>query len=278
MAGWHIGLIGEGGLDETGLLEDAQEIAVGSAFGEPSGAVTMGRIAGVRVTMIARRGVGYRMPPSQVNYRANIDVLKRCGVTDVVAISAVRPLREGLSPGDAVAVDQFIDRTTGRERSFFGASLAVHVDMADPVCPRLTGLAADAVEASGTTMHRGGCYVALEGPQWPTRAEAALYSVWGGDVAGMTGLPEAALAREAELPYALVALVAEAGPPADGASVAAMLRGLAAALPETREDSPIDRALDGAVLTPPEHWDAQAAARLDAVAGRILRQGRPDWF
>lgn len=277
MAGWHIGLIGEGAPDEAGLLEDAQEIPVGSAFGEPSGAVTMGRIGGVRVTMLARHGVGHRLPPSRVNYRANIDVLKRCGVTDVLAVSAVQSLRDDLSPGDAIAVDQFIDRTTGRERSFFDAGLAAHVDMAGPVCPRLTGFAADAVEAAGATVHRGECYVAIEGPQWPTCAETRLYRDWGGAVAGMTGLPEAALAREAELPYALVAVVAEPGSPAGG-SVAAILRELAAALPETREDSPIDRALDRAVLTSPEHWDAQAVARLDAVAGRILRQGRPDWF
>lgn len=278
MAGWHIGLIGDGVPDDAGLLQDVREIAVGSAFGEPSGAVTMGRIGGVRVTMLSRCGAGRRLPPSRVNYRANIDVLKRCGVTDVLALSPSTPLREGLSPGDMVAVDQFIDRTVGRERSFFDAGLAAHVDMADPVCPRLTGLAADAAEAGKAKVHRGGCYVAIEGPRSPTRAETGLFRDWGGDVAGMTALPEAALAREAELPYALMAVVAGPGSPAAGEIAFAMLHRLAAVLPEAREASPIDRALDGAVVTPPEHWDAPAVARLDAVAGRILRQGRPEWF
>lgn len=275
MAGWHLGLIGEAPIDVAGLLEDAQEIAVGSAFGQPSGAVTMGRIGDARVTILARRGAGNRLPPSHVNYRANIDALKRCGVTDVLAVSASCALREGLSPGEVVVIDRLIDRTTGRERSFFDAGFAAHVDLADPVCPRLTALVAD---AAGKHAHRDGCYVAIEGPHWPTRAEAALYRAWGVDVAGMTAMPEAALAREAELPYALVALIAESPPAAGIEPAAAILRQLAAALPETREASPIDRALDGAVATAPEHWDAQAVARLDAVAGRILRQGRPEWF
>src|SRR5690606_27375462 len=177
--------------------------------GEPSGPVTMGRLEGVRFTFIARHGEGHRQSPSHVNYRANIDVLKRCGVTDVLAISACGSLREELAPGEFVAVDQFIDRTLGRERSFFGAGIAAHVGLADPVCPRLAGLAAAAAETAGARVHRGGCYVAIEGPQFSTRAESELFRQWGAGVIGMTAMPEARLAREAELPYALLAMVTD---------------------------------------------------------------------
>jgi 5'-methylthioadenosine phosphorylase len=288
MPGWHIGVIGGSGLYEAGALDDAQEIAVGSAFGEPSGAVTMGAIGGVRFTFLPRHGAGHRLPPSAVNYRANIDVLKRCGVTDVLAISAIGSLREDLAPGDFVAVDQFIDRTKERERSFFGAGLTAHVGLADPVCPRLAGYAADAAKAAGAKVHRGGCYVAIEGPQFSTRAESELYRQWGADVIGMTAMPEARLAREAELPYALLAMVTdydcwrkgEASVEASGilavmkANVErarATLAELARLLPDEREASPIDTALDGAIVTLPQHWDPQAARRLDAIAARYLR-------
>jgi 5'-methylthioadenosine phosphorylase len=289
MAGWHIGVIGGSGLYDAVGLEDVQQIAVASAFGEPSGPVAMGTLEGVRFTFIARHGAGHRLAPSEVNYRANIDVLKRCGVTDVLAISAVGSLRENLVPGEFVAVDQFIDRTVGRERSFFGAGFVAHVGLADPVCPRLSALAAAAAEAAGARVHRGGCYVAIEGPQFSTRAESALYRQWGADVIGMTAMPEARLAREAELPYAILAMVTdydcwreETAPVAvdeilgvmrDNAGRArAALRHLAAALPETREESPIDRALNSAVVTPREHWDAHATIRLDAVAARYFRE------
>jgi len=287
MPGWHIGVIGGSGLYEAGALEDAQQIEVASAFGEPSGPVTMGTLEGVRFTFIARHGEGHRQSPSNVNYRANIDVLKRCGVSDLLAISAVGSLRDDLAPGEFVAVDQFIDRTTGRERSFFGEGIAAHVGLADPACPRLTALAAAAGEAARVRVHRGGCYVAIEGPQFSTRAESALYRAWGADVIGMTAMPEARLAREAELPYALLAMVTDydcwrAGEEAvDVTTVLTVmrdnvvraqeaLRHLAASLPEVREASPIDRALDGAIVTPRERWDPRVAARLDAVAGRLL--------
>jgi 5'-methylthioadenosine phosphorylase len=286
MAGWHIGVIGGSGLYEAGVLDDAQEIPVGSAFGTPSAPVTMGVVEGVRFTFLPRHGPGHRLSPSHVNYRANIDVLKRCGITDLLAISAVGSLREALAPGTFVAPDQFIDRTVGRARSFFGDGVVAHVGLADPICPRLAGYASAAAEASGAPVHRGGCYVAIEGPQFSTRAESELYRQWGGDVIGMTARPEARLAREAELPYALLGMVTDYdcwrdGEPEMPAILAVMrdnaerartaLRNLAASLPPEREPSPIDSALDAAIVTPPGQWDRHAAASLDAIAARYLR-------
>jgi 5'-methylthioadenosine phosphorylase len=288
-AGWHIGVIGGSGLTHAPGFEEAQEIAVASAFGAPSAPVTTGRIGGVRFTFIARHGPGHRIPPSGINYRANIDVLKRCGVTDLLAISAIGSLREDMAPGQFVAADQFIDRTFQRERSFFGEGLVAHVSMADPTCPRLAKLAADAAEGAGATVHRGGCYVAIEGPQFSTRAESRMFRAWGADVIGMTAMPEARLAREAELPYALLGMVTDydgwreseavvevddvlAVMRANAALAQAALAKLAAALPKRRTASPIDRALDHAIVTPREHWDRARLARLDAVAGRLLQK------
>jgi 5'-methylthioadenosine phosphorylase len=289
MAGWHIGVIGGSGLYELAGLDEAQQIAVGSAFGEPSSSVTMGRIGKVKFSFIARHGEGHRLSPAHVNYRANIDALKRCGVTDVLAISAIGSLKEEMAPGEFVAVDQFIDRTLGRERSFFGEGVAAHVGLADPVCPRLTKFAADAARKAGAKVHRGGTYVAIEGPQFSTRAESLLFRQWGADVIGMTGMPEARLAREAELPYALLAMVtdydawrdAEAG--VEAAEILAVMRAnaaiarralaeLARALPEERRPSPIDRALDAALVTPRSAWTRQSTARLDAVMRRLLQE------
>ncbi len=287
MSGWHIGVIGGSGLYEAGALDEAQPIPVSSPFGEPSGPVTMGLLEGVRFTFLARHGAGHRLPPSAINYRANVDVLKRCGVTDVLAVSAIGSLREELAPGHFVVPDQFIDRTEGRARSFFGAGLTAHVGLADPVCPRLSGLAATAAEAAGAQVHRGGCYVAIEGPQFSTRAESKLYRQWGADVIGMTAMPEARLAREAELPYAVLAMVTDydcwrEGEAVEAGAILAVMRdnvekaraalaALARSLPAEREPSPIDRALDGAIMTPRSEWDPQLARRLDAVAGRYLR-------
>jgi len=290
LAGWHIGVIGGSGLYALDGLEDAQQIAVASAFGEPSSAVTLGRIGPVKFSFIARHGEGHRLSPSHVNYRANIDALKRCGVTDLLAISAIGSLKEELAPGTFVAVDQLIDRTLGRERSFFGEGVVAHVGFADPVCPRLAKFAADAAKKAGAKVHRGGTYVAIEGPQFSTRAESLLYRQWGADVIGMTALPEARLAREAELPYALLAMVtdydawrdAEAG--VEASEILAVMRAnaetarkalaeLAKALPEEREPSPIDTALDAALVTPRSAWRPAEFARLDAVMGRLLREG-----
>jgi 5'-methylthioadenosine phosphorylase len=284
---WHIGVIGGSGLADGVGLDDAQEIAVASPFGEPSGPVTVGTLGGVRFSFIARHGAGHRIPPHQVNYRANIDALKRCGVTDVLALSAIGSLREEMAPGHFVAVDQFIDRTVHRESSFFGTGLVAHVSLADPVCAALAGLAGTAAERAGAKVHPAGCYLAMEGPQFSTRAESRLYRAWGADVIGMTAMPEARLAREAELPYALLGMVTDydswreedAGVEAAGildvmhanAGLArAAVRALAELLPKRRPASPIDTALDGALLTSPAARDAVLAAKLDAVAGRVL--------
>ena len=291
MSNWHIGVLGGSGLYEGIALEDSQEIEVASPFGAPSGPVTTGRArtAGgdVRVTFLARHGAGHRLSPDSVNYRANIDVLKRCGVTDLLAISAIGSLREEMAPGQMVAVDQFIDRTCSRPPSFFGEGLVAHAGLADPVCARLSALAADAVEAAGGAVHRGGTYVAIEGPQFSTRAESRMYRAWGGDVIGMTGMPEARLAREAELPYAMLGMVTdydswrdtEAGVEAHDimatlaanadlarATLAALLQGL----PAMREASPVDTAMEHALITSRERRDTNLVARLDAVAGRLL--------
>jgi 5'-methylthioadenosine phosphorylase len=282
-----VGVIGGSGMAGGIELDEAQEIEVASAFGQPSGPVRTGTLAGQRFTFIARHGAGHAIPPGEVNYRANIDVLKRCGVTDVLALSAIGSLREEMAPGHYVAVDQLIDRTQGRANSFFGSGIVGHVSLADPVCPRLAALAAAAVRAAGGTVHDAGCYVAIEGPQFSTRAESRMYREWGADVIGMTAMPEARLAREAELPYALLGMVTdwdswrddEAGVEASqileviAANVALAhetLRAFAAALPETREASPIDRALDHAIVTDKAKWPPQMVARLGAVAGRVL--------
>lgn len=287
MSEWHIGLIGGSGLAGGVRLENAQEIAVESPFGEPSAAVTTGTLAGVRVTFLPRHGIGHAIPPAAVNYRANIDVLKRCGVTDVIALSAIGSLRADMAPGQMVAVNQFIDRTVSRAASFFGPGLVAHVSLADPVCPRLAGALADAVEGEGAVVHRGGTYVAIEGPQFSTRAESLLYRKWGGDVIGMTAMPEARLAREAELPYALLGMVtdydawrtSEAG--VEAADVLAVmhanvalagkvLRRFVASLSEARPASPIDRTLDHAIMTAQAQRDPVLVAKLGAVAGRVL--------
>ncbi|MGB3795530.1 MAG: S-methyl-5'-thioadenosine phosphorylase [Alteraurantiacibacter sp.] len=287
MSGWHIGVIGGSGLYEPGALEDSQEIAISSAFGEPSGPVTTGRIGNVRFTFIARHGEGHALSPGHVNYRANIDVLKRAGVTDVLAISAIGSLQEELPPGSFVAVDQLIDRTMGRERSFFGDGIVAHVPLADPVCPRLSGHAAKAAAKAGATVHKGGTYVAIEGPQFSTRAESHMYRAWGADVIGMTAMPEARLAREAELPYALIGMVTDydcwrdAQDDVDVADILrvmkdnadtarGMLDALAKVLPKNRSASPIDTVLDTAIVTPREKWSVPASTRLDAVAGRLI--------
>lgn len=284
---WHIGIIGGSGLTAGIELEEAQEISVSSPFGAASGPVTTGRLEGARFTFIARHGTGHAIPPSSVNYRANIDVLKRCGVTDVLALSAIGSLREEMAPGHMVMVDQFIDRTSGRAGSFFGTGLVAHVSLADPTCPRLSALAGAAAGAAGAKVHAAGCYLAMEGPQFSTRAESRMYRAWGADVIGMTGMPEARLAREAELPYAMLGMVTdydawreeEAGVEVShvlevmhaNARVARdTLRKLAVSLPPERAPSPIDRALDHALITAPDARDLGLVARLDAVACRLF--------
>jgi 5'-methylthioadenosine phosphorylase len=287
MGEWTIGIIGGSGLYAMEALEDAQWVEVDTPWGRPSDALLIGRLHGTRLVFLPRHGRGHRIPPSEVNARANVDALKRAGCTDLVAISAVGSLSEALAPGRFVLVDQFIDRTTLRERSFFGPGLVAHVSMADPVCPRLSGLLAAAGQAAGADVARGGTYLAMEGPQFSTRAESQLYRSWGCDVIGMTAMPEARLAREAELPYALVGMVTDydcwrqgqeevqvaaiiAQLNANAGLARRMVEAFAGALPAERTPSPIDTALDTAIITAPDSRDPTLLAKLDAVCRRVL--------
>ena len=288
MSEWTIGIIGGSGLYAVDELDDPQWIDVRSPWGKPSDALLVGRLHGVKFVFLPRHGRGHPLGPSDIDYRANVDALKRAGCTDLVAISAVGSLREALEPGRFVVVDQFIDRTFARRKSFFGSGMVAHVSMADPVCPRLSALAAAAGEAAGAEVARGGTYLAMEGPQFSSRAESHLYRQWGCDVIGMTGMPEAKLAREAELPYALIGMVTDydcwrGGEQAvEVSAILAQLRAnadtarrlvleLARSLPEKREPSPIDTTLDSALITAPDARDPALLTRLDAICGRVLR-------
>ena len=289
MSEWTIGIIGGSGLYEIEALEEAQWIAVDTPWGPPSDELLIGRIHGVKFVFLPRHGRGHRLSPTDVNARANIDALKRAGCTDVVAISAIGSLREELAPGRFVMVDQFIDRTFAREKSFFGTGMVAHVSMAEPVCPRLSAFVAGAAEGAGAEVAKGGTYLAMEGPQFSSRAESELYRLWGCDVIGMTAMPEAKLAREAELPYALVGMVTDydcwrAGEEAvEVSAIIAQLMAnagtakrlvveLARALPKVRAPSPIDTNLDTALITAPAARDRAMLAKLDTICGRVLRQ------
>jgi len=289
MGEWVIGVVGGSGLYAMDALEEAQWIEVDTPWGAPSDALLIGRIHGVKFVFLPRHGRGHRLPPTSVNARANVDALKRAGCTDLLAISAVGSLREELAPGRFVAVDQFIDRTFARESSFFGPGMTGHVSLADPVCPRLSALAADAAAAAGAAVTRGAVYLAMEGPQFSTRAESRMYRQWGCDVIGMTAMPEAKLAREAELPYALIGMVTdydcwrETDEPVEVAAIIARLEAnadtarrlvleLARSLPGRREPSPIDTNLDTALITAPDARDPAMLAKLDAICGRVLRK------
>ncbi|HEV7158151.1 MAG TPA: S-methyl-5'-thioadenosine phosphorylase [Caulobacteraceae bacterium] len=285
MGGWVVGVIGGSGLYDLAGMEDRAWRRIESPFGEASDEVLTGRLGDVALAFLPRHGRGHPLPPSALNARANIDALKRCGCTDILSLSAVGSLREALEPGDFVVVDQFIDRTFARERSFFGPGLAAHVSMAEPVCARLSGLAAAAGRAAGARIVEGGCYLAMEGPQFSTKAESALFRAWGCDVIGMTNMPEAKLAREAELPYASVAMVTDYDCwrethvevthiveilEANAATARELVRQLVLSLPAERAPSPIDRALDGAIITAPSARDPAMVNKLDAIAGRVL--------
>jgi len=204
-----IGVLGGSGVYELDSLEGAHWVRVDSPFGAASDEVLRGKLAGVEYAFLPRHGRGHRIPPSEINYRANIDALKRAGVTDVISISAVGSLREGLAPGSFVIVDQFIDRTFARTKTFFGTGLAGHVSMAEPVCRRLGDHLETAAQDLGLVHRRGGTYLVMEGPQFSTRAESELYRAWGCHVIGMTNMPEAKLARGAEICYATVAMVTD---------------------------------------------------------------------
>lgn len=289
MSGWTLGVIGGSGLYDLPGLHDRQTHEVASPFGQPSAPVVTGRLGAVKLAFLPRHGLGHRLSPTDVNARANIDVLKRVGCTDLLAISAVGSLAEELDPGTFVTVGQYIDRTFARTSSFFGEGLVAHVSMAEPVCPRLSRLAADAARAVGARVAEHVTYLAMEGPQFSTRAESRLYRSWGAQVIGMTGMPEARLAREAELPYACVGMVTdydawredEAGVEvtdvlavlgANAARARDLIATLAGALPAVREASPIDTNLDHAIITAPSARDPAMIAKLDVVAGRALRE------
>jgi 5'-methylthioadenosine phosphorylase len=286
----RIGVIGGSGLYQISGLENAEWLTVETPWGAPSDQILTGRLDGVEMAFLPRHGRGHVHSPSDVNYRANIDALKRLGVTDIIAVSACGSFREELAPGDFVIVDQYIDRTFAREKSFFGTGCVGHVSLAHPTCPRLSEACFAAATAEGVRVHRGGTYLAMEGPQFSTLAESRLYrEVWGCDVIGMTGMPEAKLAREAEICYASVAMITDYDSwhpdhgEVDISQIIATLggnadhaRGVIARLPALlgSERAPCphgcDRALEHAIMTAPERRDPAVLAKLDAVAGRVL--------
>ena len=285
-----IGVIGGSGVYEIDGLEEARWQPVETPWGAPSDEILTGRLGGAAMAFLPRHGRGHVHSPTTVPYRANIDALKRLGVTDVISVSACGSFREEFAPGHFVIVDDFIDRTVAREKSFFGTGCVAHVSVAHPTCARLGAACAEAAAASGVSVHRGGTYLAMEGPQFSSVAESKMYrEVWGADVIGMTNMPEAKLAREAELCYASVAMVTDydSWHPDHGAvdisdiiatltgnadKARALVKGLPERLGAARTPCPhgCDRALEFAVLTAPEARDPALVAKLDAVAGRVL--------
>jgi 5'-methylthioadenosine phosphorylase len=285
----RVGLIGGSGVYDLEGLRDARWEKVDSPFGAPSDEILLGELAGVRFAFLPRHGRGHRIPPAEINYRANIDALKRVGVTDLISLGACGSLREELPPGTFVLVDQFIDRTIARTKSFFGTGLVAHVSMAQPVCSRLGDVLETQAAQLGLPAVRGGIQLVMEGPQFSTRAESDLYRTWGCDVIGMTSMPEAKLAREAEICYANVSMVTDYDcwhDDHDAVEVTHILEVLhsnadrgrslvTAVVPELKDRScpcpaGCDRALDVAIITAPEAREAALTERLDAVAGRIL--------
>lgn len=290
MSEWVLGVLGGSGLYNLDGLENPQWISIDTPWGAPSDDILFAELDGVKLRFLPRHGRAHALAPSDVNYRANIDALKRAGCTDLLSLSAVGSLQAQYPPGDFVIIDQFIDRTFKREKSFFGKGCVAHVSVADPICSRLAGLAQKASMAAGANTHMGGTYLAMEGPQFSTKAESHLYRSWGCDVIGMTNMPEAKLAREAELPYATIAMVTDFDCWHDGhgnvdvASVIAVLMKNADTARATvkhiisqmaqmpREGSPqgIETNLDVAIITAPENRNPSVVAKLDAVAGRVL--------
>lgn len=284
-----IGIIGGSGIYDIEGLEGAQWVGVASPFGQPSDELLLGYLGGHKVVFLPRHGRGHRLAPSDVNGRANIDALKRAGVTEVISLSACGSLREALPPGTFVIVDQFIDRTFARAKSFFAAGVVAHVGMGHPVCRRLGDALETAARALAIPTVRGGTYLVMEGPQFSTGAESRLYRSWGCDVIGMTNMPEAKLAREAELCYATVAMVTDYDcwhPDHDHVNVKSIIRVLGENAEHSRglvrdvvpalgaragscsEDC--HTALATAIITPPQFRDPELVAKLDAVAGRVL--------
>src|SRR6201988_2642956 len=290
MAKAVLGIIGGSGIYDLPGLEKVRSKTIRSPWGQPSAPLRVGEIAGLPVVFLSRHGQGHRYSPSDINYRANVDVLKRAGVTDLVSLSACGSFKENLPPGTFVLVDQFVDCTYRRESSFFGKGCVAHVSMAHPVSPRLHVHLAAAAEAEAIPFSRGGTYLCMEGPQFSTLAESTTYKTLGYSVIGLTNMPEAKLAREAEICYASVAMVTDFDcwhPHHDAVTVQDIIRvlnsnadkakGLVARLakdfPRQHEPCPVgsDRALDTALITAPEARDPVLLKKLDAVAGRVLR-------
>ncbi|MEZ5926608.1 MAG: S-methyl-5'-thioadenosine phosphorylase [Hyphomicrobiaceae bacterium] len=288
-----IGIIGGSGLYDLPGLKNRERRRIDSPWGEPSDDLTFGELNGRSIVFLPRHGKGHRVSPTDINYRANIDCLKRAGVTDLVSLSACGSLRQELAPGHFVIVDQFIDRTFARPKSFFGKGCVAHVSMADPVSPALAARIVAAAEAEGIAHTVGGTYMVMEGPQFSTRAESELYRSWGCSVIGMTNMPEAKLAREAEICYATIAMVTDYDcwhdehADVDVAAVIQTLKDnghraetlvarLVADFPLEHLPCPVgsDRALEVAIMTPPAMRDPELVAKLDAVAGRVLRSAQ----
>jgi len=286
-----LGIIGGSGVYDIDGLVKKRWVSVASPFGAPSDELLFGELNGQQLVFLPRHGRGHKIPPSEINFRANIDVLKRAGVTDVISVSAVGSLREHLKPGMFVIVDQFIDRTFARNKSFFGSGLVAHVSMAHPVCSRLGDLIEAAAKEAGIAALRGGTYLVMEGPQFSSLAESELYRSWGCDVIGMTNMPEAKLAREAELCYATVAMVTDYDcwhPDHDDVTVDQIVKVLLANADKARslvkqvapkvigdahgQGCSCRTALEYAIITAPEARDAAKIDQLDAVAGRVLRR------
>ncbi|MCG8356533.1 MAG: S-methyl-5'-thioadenosine phosphorylase [Kiloniellales bacterium] len=284
-----IGVIGGSGVYDIEGLEAREWRRVESSFGEPSDELLFGRLEGQAMVFLPRHGRGHRVPPSELNFRANIDALKRAGVTEIISVSAVGSLREDVAPGTFVIVDQFIDRTFARLKSFFESGLVAHVSMAEPVCGRLGDALEAAAKELGIDHLRGGTYLVMEGPQFSTKAESELYRSWGCDVIGMTNMPEAKLAREAEICYATVAMATDYDcwhPHHDEVTVEQIVQVLLANADKARSlvkaavpklsgrTEPCQKgchhALDNAIITPPDKRDPEVVSRLDAVAGRLL--------
>ncbi|WP_339747906.1 S-methyl-5'-thioadenosine phosphorylase [uncultured Maricaulis sp.] len=290
MSQWTLGIIGGSGLYELDGLTNLRREHIETPWGEASSELTFGELNGVPLVFLPRHGQGHRLPPGDIPYRANITALKQAGCSDILSISACGSLREELPPGHFVIVDQYVDHTQGRERSFFAPGCVAHVPMADPVCSRLSRLVAEAGTAAGIALTPRGTYLAMEGPQFSTRAESELYRQWGLDVIGMTNMPEARLAREAELPYASIAMVTdydcwrEHTDSVDVAQVIAVMRAntvkakqllerLTSAMSgKVRTPSPdgIETVLDTAIITPAAARDPEMVRRLTGIAGRVL--------
>jgi len=285
-----LGIIGGSGVYSVDELNNVEERIVDTPWGAPSGPLVSGTLNGVEVVFLARHGAGHRMTPSSVNYRANIDALKRCGVTDVISVSACGSLREEFAPGEFVIVDQFIDRTSRREKSFFGDGCVAHVSMAKPVCPALAVALSAACDAEEIAYHQDATYICIDGPQFSSRAESNLYRQWKADIIGMTNMPEAKLAREAELPYATIGMVTDYDcwrdasghvevadilsiMAANTAKARRLIARLTLVLGATREPSPlgIETCLDFAMITAPEARAPELLAKLDVIAGRYLK-------